>query len=272
MNEASTAPGTIFGVDFSGAADAGRKTWIAAGVVEDDRLHIERCAPAPAWFRVGPGREECHRELVELIAGEEDSVFGIDFPFALPRSLVTEATWEAFVLGFGARHETVEGFDDACRTAAEGRELRRATEREAGPTLSPYNRRLRYQTYYGIRDVLGPLVRRDAASVVPMRPAASRRASVLEVYPRGTLRLLGLYESYKGRTEAHRQARERIFAGLEGEYVYIHPWLWPTLVENAGGDALDCIVAAFAVFSAVRAPGWPALPGGFDPLEGHVYV
>ena len=37
------SPDRIYGVDFSGAKDAGKKIWIAEGVVKGDSLLIEDC-------------------------------------------------------------------------------------------------------------------------------------------------------------------------------------------------------------------------------------
>jgi hypothetical protein len=39
---------TIFGIDFSGAADAGRRIWIASGKVKGEVLHTDDCFPARA--------------------------------------------------------------------------------------------------------------------------------------------------------------------------------------------------------------------------------
>ena len=36
-------PHHIYGIDFSGAQDAGKKIWIAEGVVKTDSLLIEDC-------------------------------------------------------------------------------------------------------------------------------------------------------------------------------------------------------------------------------------
>ena len=43
----------IYGIDFSGAKDAGKKIWIASGTVEQDGLLIEECYRAGSLgFRV----------------------------------------------------------------------------------------------------------------------------------------------------------------------------------------------------------------------------
>ena len=47
-------PQHIYGIDFSGAQDAGKKSWISEGVVKTDSLLIEDCFRARdlGWVRV----------------------------------------------------------------------------------------------------------------------------------------------------------------------------------------------------------------------------
>jgi hypothetical protein len=39
---------TIYGIDFSGAKDAGNKIWIAKGAAEDKSLLIKECSSPPS--------------------------------------------------------------------------------------------------------------------------------------------------------------------------------------------------------------------------------
>ena len=39
-------PHYIYGIDFSGAQDAGKKIWIAKGIIEENTLLIEDCFKA----------------------------------------------------------------------------------------------------------------------------------------------------------------------------------------------------------------------------------
>jgi len=52
MNPESLGQCRVFGVDFSGARDAGKRIWIAAGSVVDGVLRIAACLRAAQ----GPGR------------------------------------------------------------------------------------------------------------------------------------------------------------------------------------------------------------------------
>jgi hypothetical protein len=47
-------PEHIYGIDFSGAKDAGKKIWVAKGIVHGETLLIEDCLRARGlgWVRV----------------------------------------------------------------------------------------------------------------------------------------------------------------------------------------------------------------------------
>lgn len=85
---------------------------------------------------------------------------------------------------------------------------------------------------------------------------------ILEICPASTLRASGLYGSYKGRSEAHRIARQSILDRLPGPRPFRtgNEQVREKAIENAGGDALDSIIAA-AVASH-------ALNGNFVPRKG----
>jgi hypothetical protein len=134
----------VYGVDFSGAADAGRRIWITRGVIDGgDCLRIEDCHRGADLPGSGMERDRCLAALRDFIVKERAGAFGLDFPFGLPRRLVEEASWLEFVLSFPKRHHSPEAFREACRAATGGAELKRVTDRETGTPFSPYNRQLR---------------------------------------------------------------------------------------------------------------------------------
>jgi hypothetical protein len=276
-------PRRIYGVDFSGAAKAGKKIWITRGVIEGDTLRIEACyraadlpgssAPA-AQGQVGQDRDRCLAALRDFVRREADSAFGFDFPFGLPRDLVVEDSWEEFVLSFPDHYASPEEFRETCRQAAADSELKRVTDQESRTPFSPYNLRLYRQTYFGIRDVLAPLVRDRQACVLPMQTALPGRAWVMEICPASTLKQESLNRSYKGKGQGRYVTRDYILAEIErSASLSIPKPLWSAILEDPEGDALDSVVAASAVFRALRDPGRLAV-GGSDvyALEGYVYV
>jgi hypothetical protein len=211
----------------------------------------------------------------ELVAREKTAAFGLDFPFGLPRELVTEPAWEAFALAFPERYPDAEAFRRECRAAAGGRELRRRTDSESKTPFSPYNLRLYRQTYYGVRDLLHPLVRDGLASVLPMQRPAPDWPWVLEICPASTVKREGLPTSYKGRADGpKRAAREIILRTLEGtgRLVVESEPSRALILDDPGGDALDSVIAAYAVLRALRDPAGLTTEDRDYRIEGYVYV
>ncbi len=269
-------PPRVYGVDFSGAVDAGKKIWIASGRFEGPALRIETCARAESLPGSARDRDRCLAALRDLIQGATDSAFGFDFPFSLPWKLVKEKNWEGFVRLFKGRYATPDKFRAACRSAGGGRELRRSTDEDAKTPFSPYNLRLYKQTYYGIRDLLAPLVASRTVRVLPMQEAVPEKAWILEICPASLLKLQGLYgHPYKGKTPSHCSARLDILQHFEKEGSLAIPALQvlDTILADPGGDALDSVLAALATFRALRNPGslFPLAKKTYA-LEGYVYV
>ena len=265
---------TVYGVDFSGARDAGRRIWVARGSVEHEGLRILSCRRGDELPGSASERDVCLAAVGERIRDSGLSTWGLDFPFGLPARLVEEESWTSFVLAFPGRYESADALREACREAAGGRELKRLTDQEARAPFAAYNLRLFRQTYYGIRDLLFPLVRNDAARVLPMQETARYKPWLLEICPACTLKEAGLYEEpYKGREEAKRNVREEMVRALEERTALIlDEETRIKVVENAGGDALDSVVAALAVGKALCDSEQPAFePGAPYALEGYIY-
>ncbi len=270
-------PSRVYGVDFSGAKDAGKKIWIASGVIEDGVLRIEDCRRGDALTGSGKGRDRCLTALRDFIERQEGAcAFGIDFPFGLPRALVKQDNWEDFVLSFPGSYSNPEEFRYICRVAAGGSELKRVTDRESRTPFSSYNLRLYRQTYFGIRDVLHPLVRDRLAYVLPMQSALPDRPWVLEICPASTLKRENLYlRYYKRGTDESYATRARILEGIEATGILSIPAreVRSAVLEDRHGDALDSVIAAFATFRAIRNPVCLTVEDNEAyTLEGYVYV
>ena len=275
----------IHGIDFSGAADAGRKIWIASGRVMAGTLHIGACRRV-ADLEGSPRRlEPALAALGAFIAERPAAVFGLDFPFGIPRELVNAATWEQFVEGFPARYPSANLFRQRCREATGGLDLKRETDRKARTPFSAYNLWLYKQTYYGIRDVLRPLVLDSRACVLPMQHPRPDMPWVIEACPASTLKALEretgkrLYAPYKkGRREqrpARKAQRRAILEAIEqmGSIVLDSEELREEILADTEGDALDGLIAAFATLRALRRPAFPTPRSErIYEREGYVYV
>jgi Protein of unknown function (DUF429) len=259
----------VYGVDFSGARDAGRRIWIAEGIVEGGGLRVGSCFPAAELPGGGRDRETAHAALASFVAGlRAGSVLGIDAPFGLPRAITGGAAWDELVAAFPFRYGDPAAFRLECVAAAGGRELRRQTDMDARTPFSPYNLRLFRQTYHALR-LLAPLVSSGAVRVAPMQLPGDGVPTVVEVCPASTLKRLGLYSPYKGRRLAG--ARHRLLAALEAEgMVSIAEDARARAVADPGGDAVDGIVAAVAARRAAEGP--VPTDGSAWRSEGFVYA
>ena len=245
----------IYGVDFSGAANAGRKIWIAAGVIESGSLRIEECWRGENLPGSARDRSQCLSALREFIRVSGESIFGLDFPFGVPRDLLQQPAWEDFARSFADCYATPQQFRQACFDAANGRELKRATDVESKTPFSPYNLRLYRQTYFGLRDVIGPLIKDRSACVLPMQRARSGRPWLIEICPASTLKRLNLYVAYKGRTAHHRAVRSDIMRSIQRRGpLKLSAAVRSVVLDDPEGDALDSVIAALATFRAVSAP------------------
>jgi hypothetical protein len=273
----STVNRHIYGVDFSGAKDAGKHIWVAGGVIAGEALRIDTCRRADTLPGSSKQREQCLSTLRTFIADKSNAAFGCDFPFGLPATLVDQGSWESFVLAFPGLYESADAFKQACHEASGGSEFKRVTDQESQTPFSPYNLWIYRQTYYGIRDVLHPLVRDGTACVLPMQTPQPGRPWLLEVCPASTLKQEWPHRrySYKGREEQKREAREHILESFEDKEMLIIPdrEIRAKLLENQGGDALDSVIAALAAARALRSPDGLIPPADkVYAIEGYVYV
>ena len=265
----------IFGVDFSGAQDAGNKTWITKGVSDGEELVIEDCFRARDLLNSEKAIKVCLTAIVNLIKSNQNAIFGFDFPFGLPISLVRENSWAEFILAFPKKHQSPEAFRKSCRETHRNEELKREADRESRTPFSPYNLRLYRQTYFGISSILSPLVLGDHARILPMQKRSEGKPVLLEICPASTLRASGLYGPYKGRSEAHRMARQNILDHLPGPRPFRirNEQVREKAIENAGGDALDSIIAATAAFFALKGNFVPYQGNrNLNAIEGYVFV
>jgi hypothetical protein len=260
----------ILGVDFSGASDAGRKIWIAEGEhTGNGALALRQCVPAMDLPDGGIRPQQAVPALARHIASLGQARIGCDFPFSLPRDLVTARTWKGFALRYGAEFADADSFRGIMRSRHNAVEHKRMTDLIAKTPFNSYNLRLYRQTWWGIAGLLGPLVRSGSAIVRPQQKFGADKPVLIEVCAACTLKSIDLYPPYKGKKTAHRRARTRILEHFidTGKLAAPARGLRRLLVENEGGDALDAVIGAVATARA-------DLTKEADPyqrLEGRVY-
>ncbi|WP_435195688.1 DUF429 domain-containing protein [Natronomonas sp. EA1] len=264
----------VHGIDFSGAKRAGEKVWVASGEY-DDGLTIHAVRQGTELFG-SADREPVLSGLREWIATQEGAV-GLDCSFGLPRQVHAHGSWRAFCEWFPDAFDGPEALQGECAertkaiTGGERTYLKRATD-ERTNARSPYHWLVGPQTYYGIAEIVAPLVERGVA-VEPMVPIQGAAVRLLEIYPAATLRELGLPDTtYKGGHEGERERRETILAGLREWGVGLPAGVETTLLDDSEGDALDSVVAAVAVARAAEAGFVVGEESAYDPVEGYIYV
>jgi hypothetical protein len=256
----------IFGVYFGGARLAGRNTWVAR--LEPLRRNSRRYRLASlANLEKMSGTAERAAALawlVQHIADSQDALWALDFPFGLPVEVVDPGVrWHAQLDLLHAWGEDAYGLGLECVRRARARggpmHIRRLTDSEAKAPFDCYHYRIIYQTFYGMRDVLGPLrlLRRTAILPFHYRRLASARRVLVEACPASTLKRLGLpHNNYKQPeggplTRKRLRSRRAVLDGLAG-HVTMDAGQRRAIMRNGGGDALDAVIAALGAAQAWR--------------------
>lgn len=260
----------IYGLDFSGAQNAGKHIWIARGELRDEKLLITDCTSAETRFGTS-SRETVMAQLHGLITQSGAALWGCDFPFSLHQTQLQADNWLDFALGFGTRYPTSEAFYAAL--GGKGNELRRQCDLDAGTPMPATNLRLYRQTYYGIRDILAPLVANGQATVTPMQLPIADTPILLEICPAVTLKRLSLrLPRYKEAKDEGYKRRLRIIEGLEAnEVTFASTELRQRVIDNGRGDALDSVIATFAAARALLSGALEQDVADIYRLEGTVY-
>lgn len=212
--------------------------------------------------------------MTEFIASSPGAVFGLDFPFGLPESLLLETDWETFIQRFHEQCKDPDQFTEHCHTRTGGKEPKRETDIECKSPWSVINLKLYKQTYYGINDILYPLTKEDAASILPMQFFNPEKPWVIEICPASTLKAEKLYlKGYKNSGKEAEGIRETILNALIEKKLIreISQNARKAALENAGGDALDSIIAAVATHRALK-NNFRAPENKLYKLEGYIYL
>lgn len=253
----------IYGVDFSGARDAGRKIWLSSAQIDGDFMRIDALHRAAELFGAVE-RAFIYPALADFIASSGESVWGLDFPFSLTRTQIRHSTWSAFAAQFAHDYPTPDDLYQGGKGHG-----RRQTDLQAKTPFDPANLRIYRQTYFGIRDLLTPLALSGQAQVVPMMAYHPARPNLIEVCPASTLKRLNLYRPYKGRGDALQSARADLLDALHERHVIWTAAAEESALDDAEGDALDALIAAYAAWMAL--PLISETPTDSEAIEGRVY-
>jgi hypothetical protein len=265
-------PPAILGVDFSGAENAGQGIWLARALPDGDRLHIDALNAAADLPNSARQRDVALSALRSAIIACADCLVGLDFPLSLPQALIGGQSWFNYITHFATTYPSADAFKVTSKQQTNGRELRRGCEVAAKVPFAAYNLRLYKQTYYGLRDLVAPLVTARQAVVLPIQRALAGRPALIEICPASTLQRLGLYHvAYKGRDAATRERRAQLLDALTGLGVVVPAAVHDAALDNTGGDALDAVIAAYAAWQAWHTGALSAPPDAVNLVEGRIY-
>ena len=284
------------GVDFSGARLAGRTTWIArCDVTPRARVRAGepplRLVELDALERLAgtADRDGALAHLVALVRASRGALWAIDAPFGLPVEVLDAGTswadlvrflgrWEegAYALGLWA----LERGRRVREVSGGTMHVRRATDTAVRAPFDPYHYRIIYQTFFGMRDVIGRLAMTPRTAVLPFqyRRLPTARRVLVESCPGSLLKKLGLpHQNYKQPaggplTRKRLRTRHTILATLE-KLVRIGDRERRVMMRNPGGDAMDAVIAAVGAARAVAAADHARIAR--HPRytrEGHLYV
>jgi hypothetical protein len=262
----------IYGVDFTCAPRRAKPITVAVARLKKNALHLEAIESLGSFA-----------EFEAMLARPGPWIGGFDFPFSLPRELVTDlgwpAAWPELVAHCAAlsRLELRARLDAYRSTRPVGRKYaHRATDHPAGSSspMKLVNPPVALMFHEGAPRLL-------AAGVhLPALREGDRSRVALEAYPGLLVRKhLAMRESYKSdtradHTPARRAARRRIVAALKrgeplGVRFVVEPKLERRMVAEGSADLLDAAICAVqAAWAARRADH--GIPPHAPPGEGWI--
>ncbi len=274
----NSLPSKVFGIDFSGVTYASKKIWIAGVEINSGKLVIDSCQRAERLPGGSTDRDLSYEAIREFITSSDRAVFGMDFPFGMPVGLLTSdnrrvESWAGFISSFPWGFKTPEDFREVILKESGDEELKRTTDEEVKAPFSPISLWIYRQTFFGIKDILGPLVLGDLVRVLPMQEYDQSKPALMEVCPSVLLKKEKIYDQYKGAKGEFDGERESILDKLsEMGLSFSSPDVRQIAIDDNEGDAIDSILSAFIVFKTIKDKG--KFDVGWNEaysLEGYIY-
>ncbi|CAM3430622.1 DUF429 domain-containing protein [Polaromonas hydrogenivorans] len=274
MSTPAEIPDLLIGCDFSCSPSRRKPIVMAAGTALKGRVLLSSLE-----------RLDSLDSFEQWLRQERGWIGAFDFPFGLPRELVTQLGWPtqwlelmAHYAGLG-RPEIRNTFAAFCDARPVGQKFaHRATDKPAGssPSMKWVNPPVAFMLHAGVPRLLAAGVHLPG-----LHPGDSRRVA-LEGYPGMLAREVLGSRSYKSDDKA-RQTPERLIArkdlitALEhgqtrlGLRLKVSHAQRDALVDDASGDSLDAVLCLMQAAWAAQqgAPGY-GLPADMDALEGWI--
>lgn len=267
----------IYGLDFTSAPTPKKPITLAECTLDENILEV-RGNKALTDFS----------SFEAFLAAEDDWVAGIDFPFGLPRKLVTNLGWPELWEGYVQKISEMKKaeFGEVLRNYREPREKgdkqhKRRTDDLAG-SCSPmmwYGVPVGKMLYEG-----APRLFRSKSCVLPFRGPKAGRGVIVEAYPALVARKIIRSRPYKSddkrkQTEDRRAAREKIIQNLNsaslrdlyGFRVRMTAQSMEGLSQEGSADTLDALLCAVqAAWAYTMRHENFGIPPACDRLEGWI--
>lgn len=270
----ASAPGLLLGCDFSSAPSRRKPIVLALGHQTSGRVVLSRLE-----------RLDTLAGFARWLATPQPWVGAFDFPFGLPRELVTTLGWPTDWLAC-MHHYASLGRDEVRATFAAfcdarpvgGKFAHRATDLPAGasPSMKWVNPPVAFMLHAGVPPLL-------AAGVhLPGLHAGDMARVALEGYPGLLAREVLGSRSYKSDDKAKQTperliARKDLITALEhgqtrlGLRLKLSHAQRDALTDDASGDALDATLCLLqAAWAQQQGAPHYGLPTNLDPLEGWI--
>ncbi len=253
----------IWGIDFSAARYPATRIWLTEARIDSRGLFVYQIShlAARCSLKTASPIRKVLPVLKDLLLTHQPDWVGMDFPFALPFSLLKPSNYASFLQCFQQQFPKVDQFEQFCKRQCP-QPMRLTDKRQQAP-WSPCNLRLFRQTYWGIRGILTPLWQKSVIQILPFQPFYAGKTHLMEVCPASMLKLNGRYSPYKGRDEQRRRRRWQLVDWVQQTFlVRFAAGQIEKIIEQPGGDALDSLLAVLPAYRL-----W--LRYGFIPLPAH---
>lgn len=241
----------IIGVDFSGAKAPADKIWVTLCHYDGRELEIMESFSMKAYGSTGMSRETAYAALVGFLAEQHDARIGMDFPFSIPLQAGQHFSWRRWIQEFPGLYPTAEAFRYYLLQQFGYREVKRTPEKDAKVPFAVNNLRLYKQSYFGIKNVLRPLLDMGDFSVFPFWQSPNSTNKLYEACPSCTLKhrlnnvSAGKYKGPKSHQETYREGiLQQLYQLIPFHDVYR---VQDKLVKAKGGDALDSLITVYSV-------------------------
>ncbi len=266
----------IYGMDFTSAPRRKKSITYTECTLENGILRVNNLRYL-----------ENFNQFEDFLDNEGHWILGIDFPFSLPRKLITNLelplSWEGYVEIIAKMDK--QAFEDMlteyCHSRPKGDKHHfRVTDKKA-KSCSPMTL---YGTPVGKMFYQGaPRLLKSRVSILPSRPTNGSRI-VVEAYPKlVAMKWIGKRgyknDTKKKQSDEQKTARSEIVRGLcSGELrdyygfdIELSEKLRAALIEDPTGDNLDALLCAVQTGWAYeqRDQGY-GIPSDCDPLEGWI--